>query len=151
MATPKVSRSWAAVAAPRLMACLICCSVTALHTHTYISMRTPHVSSDKNNRANKNHLQQFFEKNICGKSMSYKIAAKKFAPGPPDGGSGRAGSACAGAGGTGRALAARRGRAAAGVSTMAGAERGRGRGTGRALALSGVNPGGVWRLSARGA
>lgn len=86
MATPKVSRSWAAVAAPRLTACLICCSVTALHTHTYISMRTPHVSSDKNNRANKNHLQQFFEKNICGKSMSYKNAAKKFAPATPDGG-----------------------------------------------------------------
>ena len=86
MATPKVSRSWAAVAAPRLMACLICRSVTALHTHTYISNAHSRVSSDKNNRANKNHLQQFFGKNICEESVSYKNAAKKFAPVPPDGG-----------------------------------------------------------------
>ena len=81
MATPKVSRSWAAVAAPRLMACLICRSVTALHTHTYISMRTPHVSSDKNNSANKNRLQQFYEKNISRKISKLEKCGKKVCAG----------------------------------------------------------------------
>ena len=126
MATPKVSRSWAAVAAPRLMACLICRSVTALHTHTYIFNAHSRVSIDKNNRANKNHLQQFFGKNICEKSMSYKNAAKKFALVPSDGGQ------------IGRDLPLR----GAGASAARGW---------RGAGAFGVNPGGVWRLSSRGA
>ena len=98
MATPKVSRSWAAVAAPRLMACLICRSVTALHTHTYISNAHSRISSDKNNRANKNHLQQFFEKNICSKISELQKSGKKVCAEAAKSGAGRAGSTyCAGA------------------------------------------------------
>ena len=81
MATPKVSRSWAAVAAPRLMACLICRSVTALHTHTYISNAHSRVSSDKNNRANKNHLQQFFGEIISREINELQKCGKKVCAG----------------------------------------------------------------------
>ena len=123
MATPKVSRSWAAVAAPRLMACLICRSVTALHTHTYISNAHSRVSSGKNNSANKNHLQQFFGKNNMSKINELQKRGKKV----------RAGAA--------RWEAGR-------VRDLPLRARG---GGWRGAGAFGVNPGGVWRLSVRGA
>ena len=75
--------------------------------------------------------------------MSYKKAAKKFAPGPPDGEANWAGSAFA------RVLAMARD-AAGWVLAPAGRERGCWTGTGVSVGAFGVNPGGVWRLSGRG-